>query len=201
VLSTEKPSRLFYNVGGTLLFTSYENHNGVNIYITSDEEIKEGDYALQFHYGKISIVKCDSQNKSVINNSSLDLYAIKIILTTDQDLIKDGVQTIDDDFLEWFVKNPTCERVEVEYNEYEMFGNKSKKWIDSHNCYEIIIPQEEPTTCECGANTSCQCEPEKPVKDLEYWKNNAEEDYMTTPISVLRYIGELEKEVELLEKK
>lgn len=34
------------------------------------------------------------------------------------------------------------------------------------------------------------------VKDLEYWKNNAEEDYMTTPISVLRYISELEKEVE-----
>ena len=32
-------------------------------------------------------------------------------------------------------------------------------------------------------------------KDLEYWKNNAIEDYITTPISVLRYIGELEKEV------
>ena len=34
------------------------------------------------------------------------------------------------------------------------------------------------------------------VRDLEYWKNNAEEDYITTPISVLRYISELEKEVE-----
>ena len=32
------------------------------------------------------------------------------------------------------------------------------------------------------------------VKDLTYWKNNAEEDYITTPISVLRYISELEKE-------
>lgn len=31
------------------------------------------------------------------------------------------------------------------------------------------------------------------VKDLEYWRLNAEEDYITTPISVLRYIGELEK--------
>jgi hypothetical protein len=36
----------------------------------------------------------------------------KIILTTDQDLIKDGVQAIDDEFLEWFVKNPSCEEVE-----------------------------------------------------------------------------------------
>ena len=34
---------------------------------------------------------------------------------------------------------------------------------------------------------------EEQVKDLKYWKNNAEEDYLTTPISVLRYISELEK--------
>lgn len=33
------------------------------------------------------------------------------------------------------------------------------------------------------------------VKDLTYWKNNAEEDYITTPISVLRYISELEKQI------
>jgi hypothetical protein len=33
----------------------------------------------------------------------------KIILTTDQDLIENGVQAIEDEFLEWFVKNPTCE--------------------------------------------------------------------------------------------
>ena len=29
-------------------------------------------------------------------------------------------------------------------------------------------------------------------KDLEYYRKNAEEDYTTTPISVLRYISELE---------
>jgi hypothetical protein len=29
-------------------------------------------------------------------------------------------------------------------------------------------------------------------KGLRYWKKNAEEDYMRTPISVLRYISELE---------
>jgi hypothetical protein len=32
-------------------------------------------------------------------------------------------------------------------------------------------------------------------KDLDYWKSNAEEDYITTPISVLRYINELEQQV------
>ena len=30
-------------------------------------------------------------------------------------------------------------------------------------------------------------------KDLNYWKNNAEEDYLQVPISALRYIAELEK--------
>ena len=54
----------------------------------------------------------------------------------------------------------------------------------------------EETKCECGANVSCECEPVEVVKDLEYWRLNAEEDYITTPISVLRYIGELEKKIE-----
>ena len=31
------------------------------------------------------------------------------------------------------------------------------------------------------------------MKDLKYYKDNAIEDYITTPISVLRYITELEK--------
>ena len=30
-------------------------------------------------------------------------------------------------------------------------------------------------------------------KTLSYWKENGEEDYKTTPISVLKYISELEK--------
>jgi hypothetical protein len=34
----------------------------------------------------------------------------------------------------------------------------------------------------------------KPDKSLDYWKQNAEEDYMTTPISVMKYITELEKQ-------
>ena len=30
-------------------------------------------------------------------------------------------------------------------------------------------------------------------EDLKYYEQNAEEDYLNTPISVLRYISELEK--------
>jgi len=43
--------------------------------------------------------------------------------------------------------------------------------------------------------------PDQVVKDLEYFKNNCEENYLNTPISVLRYISELLlKEYEDLEK-
>ena len=36
-------------------------------------------------------------------------------------------------------------------------------------------------------------------KDLKYYRENAEEDYLTTPISVLRYIGEVERRKRLLD--
>ena len=58
----------------------------------------------------------------------------KIILTTDPKLIDSGVQAISDEFLEWFVKNPGCEFVEVD---------ESKYFDGSHGEYIIIIPQEE----------------------------------------------------------
>ena len=38
----------------------------------------------------------------------------------------------------------------------------------------------------------------KPTMTLEQSKTNAEEDYMTTPISVLKYISDLEKEIKRL---
>lgn len=37
----------------------------------------------------------------------------------------------------------------------------------------------------------------KSTKDLNYYKNNCKEDYINTPISVLRYITELEQALQL----
>ena len=94
-----------------------------NIYITSDEEIKEG--VNQWYLDKFI-------NKP--RNSSGSQYGEKqnvIILTTDQDLIKEGVEVINDDFLEWFVNNPSCEKVEVLRCPIEGLYT--------------IIPKEEPT--------------------------------------------------------
>jgi hypothetical protein len=101
-----------------------------NIYITSDEEIKD----VRPHKGKWQLEKEQILNK--FPNYLTDLSECKlVILTTDQDLIKDGVQAIDDEFLEWFVKNPSCESVEIEMVE---FGYDEKPICE----YKIVIPKE-----------------------------------------------------------
>jgi len=116
----------------------------LNIYITSDEEIKEGDYFLydgeeiryktngtEYHGGDLCHI---SGNRRYSVNESK-----KIILTTDQDLIKYGVQAIDDEFLEWFVKNPSCEYVRIEHERILWESGKI-----THYKYKIIIPEENP---------------------------------------------------------
>jgi hypothetical protein len=132
VLPTEKPSELYINMQGilsksnSLLLRLKSRH----IYITSDEEIKEGDWftddnnSLKTSY-KLSHVQFANPKK--------------IILTTDQDLIKDGVQAIDDEFLEWFVKNPSCEYVEVK----QVFADGSTFGYTENLIYKILIPKEE----------------------------------------------------------
>lgn len=114
-----------------------------NIYITSDEEIKEGHWFMSLISDKPQIEKEDA---SFLNK---DLYK-KIILTTDPKLIKDGVQAIEDEFLEWFVKNPSCENVEVK----KVYLSNDGQWkdvllpseweVDTKVNYKIIIPKEEP---------------------------------------------------------
>jgi hypothetical protein len=117
VLPTDKPSRLTKNNLGKLIKLRGLQHQEVNenqnIYITSYEEIKIGDYVL-YHEDKISQVLGINIDELKLDRGGVWRSSCKkIILTTDQDLIKDGVQSIDDEFLEWFVQNPSCERVVV----------------------------------------------------------------------------------------
>jgi hypothetical protein len=66
----------------------------------------------------------------------------KIILTSNKLLIADGIQAIDDEFLEWFVKNPSCEFVKVKSESSRKFGMWKPEYYPK--IYKIIIPQEEP---------------------------------------------------------
>jgi hypothetical protein len=120
-----------------------------NIYITNDEEIKD----VRPYKGKWQLEKEQILNK--FPNYLTDLSDCKlVIMTTDQDLIKDGVQAIDDDFLEWFVKNPSCEEVKIEkfhgmntsIAEVNFIsGDGLLNWEGRSDLrdYKIIIPKEE----------------------------------------------------------
>jgi hypothetical protein len=101
-----------------------------HIYITNDEEIKEEDWV----FGMDGIF----QYKGKVNLPDVELPK-KIILTTDLELIADGIQAIGNEFLEWFVKNPSCESVEVKKG-FEDGTSYGYNFLD----YKIFIPQEEP---------------------------------------------------------
>ena len=172
VLSTNKPSRLHYSKIKNNDKISYKLvlkkefskcNDGLlsgqrHIYITSDEEIKEGDVVkIPCGVGKVKELswKFGNNNPSYIvedifiyklrygqKEGELQINSFryedvkKIILTTDQDLIEDGVQAIDDEFLEWFVKNPNCEEIEVvDVRSLEVYG--------SYYPYKINIPKKE----------------------------------------------------------
>jgi len=134
LLPTDKPSRWYLHSNGEIQIRTELSRtdgylgNNQHIYITSSEKIKEGDW----YY----LPRTNSVSKCIVPielNLERRLGTAKIILTTDQDLINDGVQDIDDEFLEWFVKNPSCEEVKIE--DYGTLYNFR---------YLILIPQEEP---------------------------------------------------------
>jgi hypothetical protein len=170
VISTDKPSRL-YKTRNKFYLEPYPDKSVIagnqNIYISNDEEIKEGDY---IGYPTLN-------NWVPIKYLGGDLIGSekKIILTTDQDLIANNVQTINDTFLEWFVNNPSCEFVEVDsfvkYNPivYQIILPKPKQeclhqesrfrdyYKDGcYKCWEcgkIVVEEPKQETIEQAANT------------------------------------------------
>jgi hypothetical protein len=153
ILPTDKPSRLyscFGKLGIRDYFTTREDLQVTNqhVYITSEDEIKEGDWftrdgsihkCFRVHEAEIEFLTSIDSVYCGANTFWKKEFCKKIILTTDPDLIADGVQEIPDEFLEYLVKNPSCEWVEVECSFMSNQLNKPASKI-----YKIIIPEEEP---------------------------------------------------------
>jgi len=124
-----------------------------NIYITSNEEIKDGYVFYSKNQEVLKVKGVGEKSKEIFHSKGFSYPndCKKIILTTDQDLIKDGVQAIDDEFLEWFVKNPSFEEVLVEKLFKDDFGfwvsyldllqNEPLREVESK--YNIIFPKKE----------------------------------------------------------
>jgi len=140
------------NTGLLLIQTPGKDYSGkkLNLYITSDEEIKD----VRPYKGKWQLEQGEILNKFPTYLTDLSECKL-VIMTTDQDLINDGVQAIDDEFLEWFVKNPTCEFVNVkkirltrEITLEEYLAGKFPEVIEGafsdRKPYKIIIPQTYP---------------------------------------------------------
>jgi hypothetical protein len=152
-----------------------------NIYITSDEDIKERDWFIENN----KLGKCTNE---LWAKRGASILTKKIILTTDPDLIKDGVESIDDTFLEWFVKNPSCESVDVNY---ELGSCLNCEWNydscpNSEEClkskYNIIIPKEEPKDVVLGYKTSLDAQmldSQLPQTTSDKWKEY--QDWLNEP--------------------
>ena len=152
IIPTGKLSIIGYDGVKNLHFVNDFIDDYQQIFITSDEEIKEGDWIYSFADNKIYKIVYSKNNiiQSFYHSHYLN-ESKKIILTTDLELQKDGVQAIEDEFLEWFVKNPSCESVEV--SDYiKQIGWESdangRDMILNKRFYEIIIPKEEPKQCD-----------------------------------------------------
>jgi len=154
VLPTVHPSRLSFDFDIQQYYlqkeSSFFEHQDIienrNIYITKNEEIKEENlnkeiYVIDIQNGNIGKLTCKNRffkgssklieiewkNKQNIWNYN---HIREIILTDNKDLIADGIQPIDNEFLEWFVKNPSCEFIKT-------------YWNPLNNEYDFLIPKEE----------------------------------------------------------
>jgi hypothetical protein len=115
-------------------FATNKTHVYQNIYITSDEEIKEGDWLLE--------------KEQIVNKFPTYLTDLseckKIILTTDPELIADDVQAVDEEFLQWCIKNPSCEYVDVvSLRKSSGYYDEKSIWHWDFLAYKTLIPQEE----------------------------------------------------------
>ena len=168
IVPTPNPSRL-YKFEGKLIkndligLYNFEEKGYIaqNIYITSDEEIKDGDWFIFKDDNTYLFQSIGNTDNTHIKVKSINAYGYgdwnkdyckKIILTTDQDLVKDGVQAIDDKFLEWFVAHPSCEEVETEITDRD---NNGYGIPFGGIFYKIIIPSEVPKQeLKVGDNTN-----------------------------------------------
>lgn len=154
LLPSNKPSRILRsNIYGDITFLDpskefkfdQENWTFLDLYIISNEEIKD----TRLFKDKWQLEKGQMLNKFPTYLTDLSECKL-VIMTTDSDLIKDGVQEIDDEFLKWYIKNLSCETIEVTFETLwlnKRFGGTWQPFTDENanqrkKNYKIIFPKE-----------------------------------------------------------
>jgi hypothetical protein len=159
LIPTDKESRLWRDLDSNkLTFSNLSQPNSNEctkcsneyVYITSDEELKDGEYGLS------------KLNEIIKFHSGYDYrYYSKIVMTNDPKLIEDGVQEIGDNFFEWLVLNPTCEEVEIGKTN-KLLDVYEDEWETKYHIYNIHEEPKKNFYCgdevDYGEQCGFQCE-------------------------------------------
>ena len=101
--------------------------DAVDMHITINEEPKLDEWGINIDNNVVF------KDKGFTSDEYGKLYCKKIIMTTDQQLIRAGVQEISMEVLEWYAKNPTHDFVKIE---------SEVKFYDKHGFCVSLICQE-----------------------------------------------------------
>jgi hypothetical protein len=144
LIPTENSSRLSIKDGVLILHRQQWRKGTQNIHITSDSKFVRDEYITD----GIEVMKATP--KLVDAQGLVDRRDWKkILMTTDPELIKDGVYPIGEEFLKWFVENSTCFKVEVVYGLFNPMGRQvdpNDLGQNHSKCvwkYKIITTKEE----------------------------------------------------------
>jgi len=84
----------------------------------------------------------------------------------------------------------------------ELIGDDKFCGVELNKTYKVISVYDDCVDIDADKGDRCmfysqlkKVKKKKSKKDLKYWKNNCEEDKTGGPISVLRYITELENTI------
>ena len=115
-------------------------------------------------------------------------YTNQILTESKEMKVGNSLPQIPKSFIEYFI------------NEYNNGRVVSKVLVEVKEYCINNIPKQDHTCVnkdhKIKLNESNEVSILNVSNKLDYYRNNAEENYITTPISVLRYISELEKYIE-----
>ena len=125
MLTTENPSEIALDIKNKWLYKGHKlSYNHQHLYITSSDEIKEGDWVIREFDNTIIKVNSQSDHKHYKHN--------KIIASTNTELIKDGVDKIGfsfiDDYIFEYNNGNILKKVNVEYDSILQFENNPEMY-------------------------------------------------------------------------
>ena len=193
MLPTQEKSNIYYNNNDKLLQicnelktnTALKQNN--YLYIVNDDVIQVGDYMLDTIQSYLeNCLEIATKESLYLLNTPIQGWK-KIITTTNKSL---NLPQPSDSFIQKYIDsyntNDVITDILVEYDIEVLNEDWNKKPVLVTNKYDLKINDKFNTITikeikQYHGNT------------LEYWKENAEEDYIKVPISVLKYITVLEK--------